>query len=124
MDGGRLRHAGEGGAGRKRGRRPDHGCPIPALSHGARSIASPPPAFAAGARGDRWDPGRRSEVLCLPHPDWLHHTLTVTGPEAELAAFRQAAPAADRCLAAFLRRTRRYGGGLENLGNRISGVSA
>jgi hypothetical protein len=30
-------------------------------------------------------------VLCLPHPDWLHHTLTVTGPEAELAALRQAA---------------------------------
>ena len=91
MDGGRLRHAGEGGAGRKRGRRPDHGLPGPALSHRARSIASPPPAFAAGARGDRWDHGRRSEVLCLPHPDWLHHTLTVTGPEAELAAFRQAA---------------------------------
>ena len=91
MDGGRLRHAGEGGAGRKRGRRPDHGLPGPALSHRARSIASPPPAFAAGARGDRWDHGRRSEVLCLSHPDWLHHTLTVTGPEAELAAFRQAA---------------------------------
>ncbi|MDO9707665.1 hypothetical protein [Paracraurococcus lichenis] len=30
-------------------------------------------------------------VLALPHPDWLYHHLRVTGPPAEVAAFRLAA---------------------------------
>ena len=30
-------------------------------------------------------------VLALPHPDWLAHTLTVSGPAGEVAAFRTAA---------------------------------
>ena len=29
-------------------------------------------------------------MLCLPHPDWLQHTLTVTGPAAAVTAFRVA----------------------------------
>jgi len=31
---------------------------------------------------------------CLAHPDWLHHTLTVSGPAATLAAFRDQAAGA------------------------------
>jgi hypothetical protein len=34
------------------------------------------------------------DVLALPHPDWLHHTLTVTGPDSEVHAFRAAASGA------------------------------
>jgi hypothetical protein len=30
-------------------------------------------------------------ALALPTPDWLHHTLTISGPEAVLAGFRAAA---------------------------------
>ena len=38
-------------------------------------------------------PARRAGeiALALPTPDWLHHTLTVSGPEAALAGFRSAA---------------------------------
>ena len=31
------------------------------------------------------------DVLCLPNPEWLPHRLTVTGPSADLATFREAA---------------------------------
>jgi len=31
---------------------------------------------------------------CLAHPDWLYHTLTVNGPAAALAAFREQAAGA------------------------------
>ncbi len=31
------------------------------------------------------------DVLCLPNPEWLPHRLTVTGPSADLAAFRVSA---------------------------------
>ena len=34
------------------------------------------------------------DVLALPHPDWVHTELTVTGPEAAVAAFRRAAAGA------------------------------
>ena len=35
---------------------------------------------------------RDPDILAAsPHPDWLHHTLTVTGPAARVAAFRTAA---------------------------------
>ncbi|HTR16257.1 MAG TPA: hypothetical protein VMI52_04400 [Acetobacteraceae bacterium] len=33
-------------------------------------------------------------MLALPQPDWLYHRLTVSGPEAALAAFRAAAAGA------------------------------
>jgi hypothetical protein len=35
-----------------------------------------------------------SEVLALPHPDWLYHHLQVTGGHADVAAFRAAAAGA------------------------------
>ena len=35
--------------------------------------------------------GVRSDVLCLPNPEWLPHILTISGPLAALAAFRSAA---------------------------------
>ena len=35
-----------------------------------------------------------ADVLCLPHPDWLQHSLTVTGPAAAVTAFRAAAAGA------------------------------
>jgi hypothetical protein len=34
------------------------------------------------------------DILRLPHPDWLHHQLTVTGPPEAVAGFRQAAAGA------------------------------
>jgi len=36
----------------------------------------------------------RAAPLRLGHTDWLHHRLTITGPEATLTAFRQAAAGA------------------------------
>jgi len=39
---------------------------------------------------------QRTDVLCLPNPEWLPHTLTVIGPMADLAAFRTAAAGSGR----------------------------
>ena len=30
-------------------------------------------------------------TLCLPHPEWLPHVLTVSGPASDVSAFRRAA---------------------------------
>jgi hypothetical protein len=38
--------------------------------------------------------GRGRPALRLPHTDWLHHRLLITGPTADLAAFRAAAAGA------------------------------
>lgn len=37
------------------------------------------------------DPALDTEVLALPHPDWLYHHLRVSGDPAAVAAFRAAA---------------------------------
>jgi hypothetical protein len=50
--------------------------------------AGRPAASAAGAGSDDGAP------QCLAHTDWLHHRLTITGPEAALAAFRTMAAGA------------------------------
>jgi hypothetical protein len=50
--------------------------------------AAPPAAFDAGAGN------RQGAPQFLAHPDWLHHRLTITGPDAALAAFRIAAAGA------------------------------
>jgi hypothetical protein len=34
---------------------------------------------------------QQAEILCLPNPEWLAHSLTITGPPDQLAAFRKAA---------------------------------
>jgi hypothetical protein len=64
---------------------------VPAL--GGRSASAPWPAVAGLATSA--EPGKApvasEEPLCLPLPDWLHHRLTVTGPEPAVAGFRQAA---------------------------------
>jgi hypothetical protein len=39
-------------------------------------------------------PARAAAPQCLPDPDWLHHTLTVTGPHTSLNQFRAAASGA------------------------------
>jgi hypothetical protein len=57
--------------------------------HARAAMAEQPPAETALAD----DPagGQRADILRLPNPDWLPHSLTVTGPPEPLAAFRQAA---------------------------------
>jgi hypothetical protein len=39
-------------------------------------------------------PTASPEPQCLAHPDWLHHTLTVSGPGPSLTAFRDQAAGA------------------------------
>jgi hypothetical protein len=48
---------------------------------------------AGGAAGAGAQPalGAGRDALALPHPDWLRHTLVVTGAPAAIAAFQQAA---------------------------------
>ncbi len=36
-------------------------------------------------------PGIDRDILCLPNPEWLPHVLIVTGPVADMAAWRKAA---------------------------------
>ncbi len=56
----------------------------PAASLGAASEPAPLSPRAGAERGPGTPPR-------LPHPDWLHHRLVVTGAPAEVAAFRAAA---------------------------------
>jgi hypothetical protein len=56
----------------------------------ARSAADQ--AVAAVPR--RHDGGSAAAPLRLPHPDWLLHRLTISGPEGTVTAFRQAAAGA------------------------------
>lgn len=42
----------------------------------------------------RHDGGASAAPLRLPHPDWLQHRLTISGPEAKAAAFRRTAAGA------------------------------
>ena len=70
---------------------------------GAGMAGQDPPPPAPAAHPDR-DTGQAAPLLAragegrgpgaalrLPHPDWLHHRLVVTGAAAEVAAFRAAA---------------------------------
>jgi len=75
------------------GAEPAPDAPAPALAADpptAEAIAPAPRRTAAPdpGRGDRHAPQR------LAHTDWLHHRLRITGPEADLAAFRAAAAGA------------------------------
>jgi hypothetical protein len=77
---------------------PAPGTPGPALPGpaGPLGVATPAPAptFDRGQSKQR-GPSRLPSLACsLPHTDWLHHRLLVTGPAADLAAFRQAAAGA------------------------------
>jgi hypothetical protein len=61
-----------------------------------RALASPldppPPDLSDGAPADLPELEILGpDVLCLPNPEWLPHRLTVTGPRADLADFREAA---------------------------------
>ena len=66
---------------------------------GAHAATVTPPDDAAGPR--RVAPASVAEApregdaagtpMLLPHPDWLHHGLVVSGPMAAVAAFRHAA---------------------------------
>jgi hypothetical protein len=49
-----------------------------------------PPARSA----HRHDGGASAAPLRLPHPDWLQHRLTISGPEGSVGAFRRAAAGA------------------------------
>ena len=63
----------------------DHSPPAPAACPDKESEqAAPLPARAGDERGPGTPPR-------LPHPDWLHHRLVVTGAAPEVAAFRAAA---------------------------------
>jgi hypothetical protein len=42
----------------------------------------------------RHDGGPSAAPLRLPHPDWLHHRLMISGPERNVASFRRAAAGA------------------------------
>ena len=66
--------------------------------HPARQAASadpgpfpPEPAAGAFAQAGRGEVGTDVFVMALAAPDWLAHTLTVSGPADRLAAFRAAA---------------------------------
>ena len=41
--------------------------------------------------GDLPPAGVAKSTLCLPHPEWLPHVLTVSGPASDVSAFRRAA---------------------------------
>lgn len=60
----------------------------PARPRGRPPFLLPPPLPHPAA------PGPADDILALPHPDWLFHHLAVTGPAADLAAFRRAAAGA------------------------------
>ncbi len=55
-----------------------------------REGAAPRPAPSKHRRGR----GASAAPLRLPHPDWLQHRLTISGPEEKLASFRAAAAGA------------------------------
>ena len=55
------------------------------------AVASPQPRNLTPALEGPPQPGVTSDILCLPSPEWLPHGLTVSGPVADLAAFRRAA---------------------------------
>ena len=62
----------------------------PAETFGDREEASRRPA-----QSEHWhDGGASAAPLRLPHPDWLQHRLTISGPAAKVAAFRLAAAGA------------------------------
>src|SRR5579862_3569162 len=63
---------------KRRGRRV--GLPLPAW-------AAPPPRIATPSP-------RAGDVLALPHPDWIFHRLTISGPADQVAAFNAAASGA------------------------------
>ena len=52
------------------------------------------PGTAATARAGEGGPATATDVLALPHPDWLYHHLQVRGDPAAVAAFRAAAAGA------------------------------
>jgi hypothetical protein len=58
---------------------------------GEALVAAHAPGTGVSGPADGSARDHRREILCLPHPEWLAHRLTVTGPAAPLAAFRQAA---------------------------------
>jgi len=66
--------------------------PTGAPPTGAPPTDAPPPPAAAPRRGRHAGPHGTS--WRLPHPDWLHHRLTVTGEAATVAAFQRAAAGA------------------------------
>ena len=53
-------------------------------------IATPPPRSEKPTASPLELPqlGLSGDVLCLPSPEWLPHVLTVSGPQAQLDAFR------------------------------------
>ena len=60
------------------------------------SITEAPAACSLRSRNPTPSPdtpplGRNGDILCLPNPEWLPHSLTVTGLREDLAAFRLAA---------------------------------
>jgi len=78
--------AGKAGQGQAGVETTGHGHPLPApAAHpdGDPDQAAHLPARAGEERG-------LGALLRLPHPDWLHHRMVVTGAAAEVAAFRVA----------------------------------
>ena len=91
---------------------PDAAIPAPAWEAevGAPPEAAVPDGIAAGAAAaltdreetvrrpapseHRHDGGASAAPLRLPHPDWLQHRLTISGPEGKVASFRAAAAGA------------------------------
>jgi|SRR5271165_6304729 len=60
----------------------------------ACSVAQPPSRPAETALESRQAPpasAKLKNVLCLPNPEWLAHELTVSGPQAALSRFSEAA---------------------------------
>ena len=58
---------------------------------GALAVSSPQPANSTPSPDSAPRPNNNGDILCLPNPEWLPHAPTVTGPVADLAAFRRAA---------------------------------
>ena len=82
--------------GRPRARPPPPAAPFPpALLRARSSRASDPGNGRAGEDGPQPVFGAASsDVLYLPNPDWLRHTLEVSGPADALTGFRAAAAGA------------------------------
>jgi len=66
----------------------------PALDSEYGAIQIDPPPGRDGSASGPASHTPKNAPLCLPQTDWLYHRLAVTGPAADLKAFRQAAAGA------------------------------
>jgi hypothetical protein len=70
---------------------PSLACSLPSLACLVAQPPSRPAETVLEIRQEPPAPAKLKNVLCLPNPEWLPHELIVSGPQATLARFREAA---------------------------------